>query len=421
MSFQDRGAPSPFMKETDGAFDPSSIPPNHRFLEQNSSHNSFAIMAGKFGKRSSRIGGRRASTESTKPLKANKADISRPLELSAMRDMSAVEGSPRHEMPADDSQNPDKKRSSGWSRYFAPTQPQLPSAYHQSQQSTKSLSTYTSDSHPDIPSSIRDSQLVPPLDFSRREDGERMSRVMTGSPAFNHSADDLARRGSSLDAARGQRAHLSNGTAEDDYSQTLSHGSFLSDGQSFSESTFSTLSHHMRGSSEYLPQDRSNQSWTPVSTHNMKPTVDTGLNPGHIPRPPSSNYTNSVMYDRQSKPYSYARNTSGTGFFPGNRDREALRPSSRQNRVMSPTQSFPAPPASSSSPAPAGNGLLGVPGARPLAADEQENRESTMTVFPRGVPSAYYTSRNGEDRSAAPAKTIPTKTTSDMSWFKLGT
>ena len=154
--------------------------------------------------------------------------------------------------------------------------------------------------------------------------------------------------------------------------------------------------------------------------------IDRASNPGHVPRPASSNYTNSVMYDRQSKPYSYARNTSGIGFFPGNRDREALRPSSRGNRVMSPPPAFPIPP-TSSSPAPgSSSSKLGVPGSihnnyRGLVAnDEQENRESTMTVFPRGVPSAYYANRHEPEREMAqPSKQLP-KATTDMSWLKLG-
>ena len=219
MSFQDRGAS--FMKEAGGSqFDLSGMPPSHRFLEQNSSNNSFAIMAGRFGKSASRNigqGGRRGSTESTRPLKPNKSDISRPMELSAVRDSSSPTSlaamAPMYGRPAVEPQDGEKKRSSGWSRYFATNEPQLPSAYNGHQSSANTLSHYTTDSRPEMPNRIPSEHLVPPLDFRRSIDGERMSRVATGSPAFGHSAEDIARGGCSIDTARGQIARLSNGSA----------------------------------------------------------------------------------------------------------------------------------------------------------------------------------------------------------------
>jgi len=56
-------------------------------------------------------------------------------------------------------------------------------------------------------------------------------------------------------------------------------------------------------------------------------------------------------------------------------------------------------------------------GLRPETSPKE--RESTMTVFPRGVPSAYYADRNQEkeDAGKAPAKQLPPQ---DMSWLNLG-
>ncbi|KAF2222996.1 hypothetical protein BDZ85DRAFT_181856, partial [Elsinoe ampelina] len=231
MSFQDRGAS--FMKEAGGSHvDVSQIPPNHRFTQHNSSHNSFAIIAGKLGRTGSRNlqpnNGGRGSTESTRPLTkpVKKNDIRGPVELDMWgRDKevfvsqhpvsaSGAPYIPASTIGARESQLvPDKKRSSGWSRYFANGDgTKLPSAYDRGPTTSGFTvgTDYTDASRPAMPSQFPSSVIVPPLDidFHKTQDGQRISRVATGSPSFNHSAEDLARRGSSIEAARGQTAQV---------------------------------------------------------------------------------------------------------------------------------------------------------------------------------------------------------------------
>jgi len=419
MSFQDRGAS--FMKEAGvSAVDLSKIPPNHRFMEQNSSHNSFAIMAGKFGKRNSKNvspkmnNANRGSTESTRQLvKPKKSDISKPVELDLWgTDKEAIVTQRAVESPEQAGQQSQPHRGSGWSRYFAPTDSQLPSAYAANMpksNNNNNVSQYHNESRERISSDV----FVPPLDFTRGNDNERLSRVVTGSPAFNNSAEDLARRGSSIDAARGQRAQISgsrlahghddNESEDGDYSQTNS------------TRTYSTASDRY-SSSTYNLDSSSASAWTPVSQgthHQVKPTIihpDTMSPNLHAPRPPSSNYTNSV-YDTNTRVFS--RGNGNSGFFLSGKQ-EFARPTSRK----SPTPGLLQP--SSSAENILSNG--GVKNGLEIPT-RAEDRESTMTVFPRGVPSAYYADRNayeqqqvagmdaGEGRRAKPI--------SDMSWLRL--
>ncbi|GAB7338616.1 hypothetical protein MBLNU457_5351t1 [Dothideomycetes sp. NU457] len=417
MSFQDRGAS--FMKEAGvSAVDLSRIPPNHRFMEQNSSHSSFAIMAGKFGKRNSKNvspkmnNANRGSTESTRHLvKPKKSDISKPVELDLWgADKEAVVAQRAVDSPRLTDEQPQPQRSSGWSRYFAPHDSQLPAAYAENMPNVPaSIPQSYNESRERISSDV----FVPPLDFTRGNDKERISRVATGSPAFNNSAEDLARRGSSLEAARGQRAQISGSRlAHNDDDNESGDGDFS---QTNSTRTYSTASDRY-SSSTYNHDSSSASAWTPVSqghNHEIKPIIiqPSALSPNltHAPRPPSSNYTNSV-YDTKSRVFS--RGNGNSGFFLSGKQ-EFARPNSRK----SPTPGFLQPSSSAENILSNGgikNGL-DVP-VRP------EDRESTMTVFPRGVPSAYYADRNAYEQqhvAGMDAEARSAKPVSDMSWLRL--
>lgn len=497
MSFQDRGVSH--MKEAGGSnVDISQIPPNHRFTQHNSSHNSFAIIAGKLGRSASRNlqppNGGRGSSESTRPLTKNvkKNDIRGPVELDMWgRDKevfvsehpvsaSGAPYIPASTIGARESQlaEPEKKRSSGWSRYFASGDgTKLPSAYDRGPTTSGYTvdTNYTDASRPTMPSRIPSSALVMPLDLdfgNKTQDGQRISRVATGSPSFNHSAEDLARRGSSIEAARGQTAHLAGVRGEEAWTPrgVDSWGSADDDDSRNTRDTYSTFA-----SSEYFNQPGTSSNWTPVSgnttnTYDVKapagltvasntaanaragaspllnsantsaansPDPNTGEWNGlsvNKPRAPSSNYTASY-YGHDSRVISARGNT---GFFPATR--ENYRPSSRGGRLRSPSSSavFPLPPSGQDQPAQQqkatnhydGSGWGDVsPGLEPPNAAfgregkegrEGEDRESTVTVFPRGVPSAYYANRFGQEEGhegKGPAKELPKQ---DMSWLNLG-
>ena len=382
-------------------------------MEQNSSHSSFAIMAGKFGKRNSKNvspkmnNANRGSTESTRQLvKPKKSDISKPVELDLWgADKEAVVAQRAVESPEQAGQQPQPQRSSGWSRYFAPTDSQLPSAYAANMPKSNNNAPRYHDETSDA--------YVPPLDFTRGNDKERLSRVVTGSPAFNNSAEDLARRGSSIDAARGQRAQISGSRLAHGHDDDPSEDGDYS--QTNSTRTYSTASDRY-SSSTYNVDSSSASAWTPVSQgthHQVKPTIihPTATSPNlHAPRPPSSNYTNSV-YDTKSRVFS--RGNGNSGFFLSGKQ-EFARPNSRK----SPTPGLLQPSSSAENILSNGgvkNGL-DIP-TRP------EDRDSTMTVFPRGVPSAYYADRNAYEQQQVAGMDAGegkrAKPISDMSWLRL--
>ncbi|KAF2151958.1 hypothetical protein K461DRAFT_159509 [Myriangium duriaei CBS 260.36] len=523
MSFQDRGAA--VMTQPDGSLvDVSRIPPNHRFTQHNTSHSSFAMVAGKLGRGASRnklapTDGR-GSSESTRQLvkprsSPRKADISRPYELDTLGNdkevfVPATSASGAPQIPAS-TLTSDKVRSTGWSRYFAGDA--LPSAYAnrgptvstytvgtemtlgspvpplptsqpltkgQLQSKDRTVSTYTAatemtlgepepplptsqplakgslqskdrtvsaytvatemtlgspvpplptsqpltrgqlqskdrtvsaytvgtemtfgEPEPPLPSAgIPSSIIVPaPLFGNKNQETERISRVIARSPGFNNSVEDLARRGSSIEATRGQRADIFGDGKSLNRRASMNSISGLSDGSYFTEdSDFD--------SSGYFDQTRSStaSNWTPMDNqYEIKPnnTASVGSSPdpnlgSFNPRAPSSTYTASYYGGPESRIVS----TRGkSALFPSIPERD--RPSS-SGGVRSPlnSQLFPAPPV------PEDKNTLGVPG-------EGQGRESTLTMFPKGVPSAYYASRN----AAKDAENVPKQ---DMSWLNLG-
>ncbi|KAK5120994.1 hypothetical protein LTR85_005778 [Meristemomyces frigidus] len=420
MSFADRGAS--FMKEAGGSINELAPPAKDRYKSgapSGGSHSSLAIMAGKFGNnRNTTSHQPKASYESTTHLVKDRTgahNMSEPMEMIDIGDKrtpvrkpvprteltppAAMAYDPEKELPPMD----DRNRSSGWSKYFAtsgPTGPNglshLPAAYLKPPSSTNlsdDRSVYTSGvpSHPSrIPSSI----LVPPLDidFSKTLDGQRLSHVTSGSPSFNHSREDLAKRGSHAEMAEGFKGLIV--TPRPDSRDRRSQISGYSLSSNNNRTTVgSTLSSNL--TSDYY-NESGHTPWTPTSA-NFKDLVNS--------RPTSSNYTSSVIEPRVP-----SRGKS-PGFFPG--AGTSYRPATRSKMSSSaaPTSDWAAPKA---------NGL-GVP--KPA-----EDRDSTLTVFPRGVPSAYYADREKAKESQAqqaqlsqaPQRSSQKAMVSDMSWLNLG-
>jgi hypothetical protein len=393
MSFQDRGAS--FMKEAGGSVNGLAPPEKGWASTNNGSHSSLAIITGKFGnKRNTSNHEPKPSYDSTTPIwDKNAGTIMRnePVEMVNLEDKNiARKPVPRHEprpgsapygpnlTPADAARKSTdsmdrRKRSSGWSKYFATSHPEgpngishLPSGYLQSNKMSDA-SVYSNDRDSSKPPPLPTSILVPPLDidFSKTVDGQRLSHVTSGSPAFNDSREDLARGGTHA-APQGQTGLIVDPSSRRSGSETIS---------SYNRSTMSS------NSSEYYRESHPTP-WTPTST-SFKDHLNS--------RPPSSVYPTS----EQRVP---SRGKGGGGFFPGSGT--SFRPStkSKMGHTATPSSDWASPAKNAGAPV--------IP--RPA-----EDRDSSVTVFPKGVPSAYYAGREREAEQAKPVN-------SDLGWLNLG-
>jgi len=402
------------MKEAGGSVNHLAPPVQGRY--DDGSRSSLAIIAGRFGsKRNTPSHQPKASYESTTRLVRDKNGgviMSEPVEM-----LDIGEKTPVHRKPVPRStllapqeekeiaDEKDRSRSSGWSKYFATSGPSgpdglshLPAVYGKPQ--TVSGSNYGSGSEysnsriPSQLSRLPSSVLVPPLDldFSKHQfDGQRLSQVTSGSPSFSDSREDLARRGSTTDLTEGQKGLI--------VDPRLDRRSQIS-GHSLSSYKRTTMSSNITSTSD-LYNDSGATPWTPVS-----PSFKDHVNDS---RPSSSNYTNSVIEPRVP-----SRGKSA-GFFPGSGT--SYRPAAR-SRMGSGLKS------STNNTGAVGSGTQALPTIPDLKISKPaEDRDSTMTVFPRGVPSAYYANReNDGTRSPPPAaqRSNQKAMISDMSWLNLG-
>ena len=309
LSFADRGAS--FMKEAEGSIDHLAPPPKNPYAPGAGSHSSLAIIAGRYnGNKRNTAGGQRGSFESTAPLRDK--EFGEPVEMMDIGEKSPaidrrpfpppqnlqvpVQGPPTLAVFGASPEEHDsqlRNRSSGWSRYFATSQPNgnnehLPTAYTKDRESI--ASQWPSNS---TVSRIPSSAFVPPLDidFSKTVGGQRLSSVVTGSPSFSDSREDLARGGS---VAEGQRGLI------EGHDRPVSTNTDVS--SAYDRSTMS--SDFYSG----LAADRGSTPWTPVSNSfkdhlNNRPITAT-----------SSNYTSSI-YDQRLP--SRAARSQNSGFFPG--------------------------------------------------------------------------------------------------------
>ncbi|KAF2120981.1 hypothetical protein BDV96DRAFT_484876 [Lophiotrema nucula] len=322
LSFADRGAE--FMSEAGG-----SVGQNYS-ASMNASHTSLAIISG--GKTAHKRGlGPLGSDASTAGLVHKKSPLgyTEPVELSKfdLKPEPVAERLVRQNSAARPIQKAlGRSRSSGWSKYFANNEatnlahmPSQRSTYASERSSTNSQSMYT-----DSRMYSQPSQAPAPLDIPKFEkfEGQRLSRVATGSPTLGNSSENLPHQPMQAELARAN----SNGSTH---------------------SGISRDDHYVREPVE---------SWTPMGNQSYDRT--------------SSNYTGSVVIDNNRD--------GASSYYPDG------------------TSSF-YPKSNYSSFYPGQTPPLGLP----------QDRESTVTVFPRGVPEKPGPRGTGNGQQ-------------DMSWLNLG-
>lgn len=398
------GHGQPRMQDTRApATEMATLAPPNFHDGNNNNHSSLAIIAGKFGaNRHSRNIGSKGSFESTTRLVRSPSteptngpameldEISNKTPTHAINRKPVAQGD--HLAPAvivtdqRSSAEPSplhvKKRSSGWSKYFAPNDESGYFPAH-ANSSNLSVSQYTQSRVPSMPLSVN-SALVPPLDINNFRDdleAQRFSAVAKGRPSFNHSSEDLAARGASLDSVRPHQAAFHTG-------HSLDAESFLNfNRESFNSRRHSTDSMSSRITSSIFFSGADGLSghtaFTPTSQEAHAKPIDTSApgspaireihiapnsSPriGHLQRaesgaffarPASSTYSASIAPGRDSRmpitvedypgralsppvqgPPSIqipgpaaraaAKGTNNSGFFPGNKD--SFRPPPRK-------------------------------------------------------------------------------------------
>lgn len=401
MSFADRGAD--FMKEAGGSV--VAAPYGHN----NDSVTSLAIIQGRNANAHKK---NQASDASTAGLvkKTSPLGYSDPVELSKF-DLKPEPLVQESMVRQNSSRTPANKaapraRSSGWSRYFAnneatnlaSVQPDR-STYASDRTSIASQSQYTNSRM----YSQRPSQHIAPLEIPKFTDGQRLSRVASGSPTLGTPNGILPHQVQPMQAELG-RAN-SNGS---------------------SHSGISHNDDHYYG--------KPVESWNPMGEN----------------RRASSNYTASVIidpnnrHDGASSYYpdgtdSFYPKSNFSSFYPGQSNASPIIPDARDstftmfptghNAPTAPTEDIPRSKFSSMYPSPP---RLGLP----------QDRESTATVFPgpnasqaahqEAMPSPQFGSfypppRVGHESTVTmfpgpdPNQELSKKEQSDMSWLNLGT
>jgi hypothetical protein len=397
MSFADRGAA--FMKEAGGAV--VTYQPKHN----NDSLTSLAIIQGRNGNGHKKNVASDASTaglvKKTSPLGYSEG-YNEPYELAKFD----LKPEPAEHMVRQNSSRTGKPapraRSSGWSRYFANNEatnlasapPADRSTFASDRSSTASQSQYTNSRM----YSSRPSQHIAPLEIPKFNDGQRLSRVASGSPTLGTPTSVLPHQ------VQPMQAELARANSNASSVSALSH-----DGD-----------HYLRHPVE---------SWTPVGND----------------RRTSSQYTGSMVidsnkFDGASSYYpdgtdSFYPKSNFSSFYPGQGNNASTVPDMRDSTFTmfpsgsappAPTEEVPKSKFSSMYPAPP---RLGLP----------QDRESTATVFPGGAPggkvdqalpspkfnSFYPQPKVGHESSATlfpgPGPShAGAKEQSDMSWLNLG-
>ncbi|KAK7727028.1 hypothetical protein SLS57_003058 [Botryosphaeria dothidea] len=362
LSFADRGV-SQF-----GAYpNPPSAPPYMQ--DNNASQTSLAIISGKIGNNTK---GPKTHTRGM-PSDASTAGLVKkqsPLAYNEAHEMSPMSAAPPYSISnpmtqpppaaAVGDEKPSRSRSSGWSRYFAnneatnlASEPYDRSTYasnHSNRLSGLSASEYDTNSRYLSQPPKFTHQALPPLDVSFANnafDGNRLSRVVTGSPTIGNSREDLSSHG--MGVGTPMRAQLARAT---------------------SVSTISSFE------SKRMSHAEGQQTWTPIEGSQWNNRAASSLYPDS--RPTSEN----PFPDGTS---SYYPNDGTSSYYPGD-GTSSYYPKSNTNSLYPPSLH----PDSAKMPAP------------------PTGRESTVTVFPRGVPSNVP---NDEERQKAIGN-------QDMSWLK---
>lgn len=437
LSFADRGAD--YMSEAGGALG------QNYSSSMNASQSSLAIVSGRTGTSTNHKRGL-GSDASTAGLVVKKSPLgySEPVELSKfdlkpepiVEEKLVRQNSGR--VVQTKAANIGRSRSSGWSKYFANNEatnlahmPSGRSTYASERTSTGSQSNYTESriyGHP--------SQAIPPLEIPKF-DGQRLSRVPTGSPTLGNSRENLQVQPMQAELGRAN----SNGSARSGNSHDA---------------------YYARGPVE---------SWTPV---------------GNDGRPPSSTYTNSVVIDNHDSrdgastyfpdgTSSFYPKSNYSSFYPGQPKLGGLGlPDGRESTYTMfpggigetskghPDSFYPPPPKLPGQGAPDGreSTFTVFPGGANEQASRQqqsfypdppklpgfggpEGRDSTLTVFPSAHSASQEPSMAKQKESFYPDRPPPkipgfggpqerestvtmfprdrdTQAPQDMSWLNLG-
>ncbi|KAH9823703.1 pre-mrna splicing factor clf1 [Teratosphaeria destructans] len=461
LSFADRGAS--FMKEAGGSLTAlPQVPARDRYngLNNNGRRTSLGVFAGRLsGHRNSKMNHHQPpkdSFESTTHLvrEKNGMVVQEPMEMMDIGDKRFP--IPRKAIPRTEQTPPasaivynadketevldDRKRSSGWSKYFATSGPEgpngishPPAAYMKSKTASAVSDSSVYSEHYQRPSQVSripSSVLVAPLDidFSKTWDGQRLSHVATGSPSFADSRREMARRSSTGDMPQGMKGLIVNDDRPD------SHGR-MSDVSGFSQSTNGRRTTLSSAVTDYYNESGST-SWTPVTngfrdlggsdrasslyTDSMyEPRLPSrGKSAGFFPgagvtyRPPRSSKGSKISMSATAAPTAeWASPKGGAGLvvpkLPAEENRESTMTVFPSAEGASASAPVVAKPSATSTALDAGLPL-------PAKADETE-RGSTMTLFPRGVSSTYYADREKtRDEMIAAAQTKAAATASRL-------
>ncbi|QIX02375.1 hypothetical protein AMS68_007892 [Peltaster fructicola] len=334
-----------------------------------------------------------------------------------------------------------RKRSSGWSRYFATSEPtseqgmsHLPSAYRKPMPSDGSAYSRAQDSIPQhlaapapaMPSHIPASNLMPPLniDFTKTIDGQRLSAVASSNPSVSNSTENLVKSVPEAQTGRIEESEkfrpVSTATASS-YTNRRRTRSSIAASEYFSNQLGAGI----------------NGTWTPMTTSFKDHVNDTD---GNNSRRTSSMYTNSIYGEPHSR-----RKSGGATFFPGGGKSKmayTASPSAEWAQVKDELKHpslfadsardsnitvFPEPvgdtytavargPSQKSTKG--GSGLSGLTSAANAGGD----RASNMTLFPRAVSMKHYpaAARETEIGHPMPAVDADQQLDNDVSWVNLG-
>ena len=396
MSFADRGAD--FMKEAGGSV------VGHNYNVGNNSHDSLAIIQGRG------VAGHKKNMASD-ASQAGLVKKSSPLGYSDPVEMSKFDLKPEPipermvrqnsgRAPAAPKTNP-RARSSGWSRYFANNeatnlanvQPDR-STYASDRTSAASQSNYSNSRM----YSQRPSQQIAPLEIPKF-DGQRLSRVASGSPTLGSSTVTLPHQVQPMQAELG-RAN-SNGS---------------------SRSSVSALEDYRQPA----------ENWTPVAHNGNNRT--------------SSAYTGSMVFDTNGNKHdgtssyypdatsSFYPKSNFSSFYPGQGDTPRIPDMRESTATVFPSSNPPAAPADE-----VNKSKFSSMYPSPPRIDMMQDRASTVTVFPgpnappqsnagpaNNLGSFYLPPRVGHESTVtmfpgpggAPDKSKDGQ--SDMSWLNLG-
>lgn len=400
MSFADQGAT--FMREAGGSVNELKAPSKDVWAggqQNNTSHSSLAIIAGRLSGRRSSHHAPKNSYDSTARLVKGRDDTvggAESVELVDLDEKSLERGvTPRNnaKLPAaqygptlterdaarglsDAKQH--RNRSSGWSKYFAtsaPTGPNglshIPSAYIDKANTASARPMNEPDSAHSLNSRIKSSTFAAPLDidFGKTIDGQRLSTVASGSPALNDSRDDIALRDGSFALPEGERGLIVDPNRRRSHTESIT--------SSYNRSTMSSAM-----TSEYYNESTTTTTpWSPARAGSFKEYA--------ISRPrTSSNYSSEPRVPSRGK----------ASFFPGAGTGSASYRSTRSPRIRTGSTANSTPE------------IGGIDHNAFPKPPSNIGRESGLTVLPKSTYLTY------QETIREPGKPVNT----DLGWLNLG-